>query len=209
MNCAKSTSNTGSSSNGIPVVLGMGMTVSGKAVEFEQVDALNISKVRNLNSVLFPVHYSSGFYKSLTQGGQFSQLCTFQGKYVGTIACRRQRLGFADSTAVSGGGGGGGGFHGLHTSSVVVPEAYELYMMTLGVLAPYRRLGIGQMLLANAVSAAEQDPLIRRIVLHVKIDNDDALRFYHKHGFTTMRLVERYYKNIEPPHAYLLEYRLR
>ncbi|KAJ2433689.1 hypothetical protein IWW41_001916 [Coemansia sp. RSA 2522] len=85
----------------------------------------------------------------------------------------------------------------------------EMYMMTLGVLAPYRRLGIARGLLESALAAAAQDPTIRRVVLHVQIDNDDALRFYHKHGFATVRMVERYYKLLDPPHAYLLEYPLR
>ncbi|KAJ1992562.1 hypothetical protein GGI25_000063 [Coemansia spiralis] len=159
-------------------------------VEIIPVDAHTVSRVRNLNSVLFPVRYSAGFYKRLVQPGQFAQVALYQGVCVGTIACRTQPLGFAESM-VDG-----------------APQT-EMYMMTLGVLAPYRRLGIGKMLLANAVRAAQQDPLARRIVLHVKIDNDDALRFYHRHGFATVRLVENYYKNIEPPHAYLLECRLR
>ncbi|KAJ2787975.1 hypothetical protein H4R21_007064, partial [Coemansia helicoidea] len=108
-----------------------------------------------------------------------------------------QPLGFADTPAAFVGHGD-------------PPAAdYELYMMTLGVLAPYRRLGIAQALLASAVEAAAADPTVRRIVLHVQIDNDDALRFYHRRGFITVRMVERYYKVLDPPHAYLLHYRLR
>ncbi|KAJ1666546.1 hypothetical protein IW140_004607 [Coemansia sp. RSA 1813] len=191
MNC------TESNSNGIPVGLGAVTTENGNPVEFIQVSSDTVSKVRNLNSVLFPVRYSSSYYKSLTQPGQFAQLAVYQGACVGTIACRKQPLGFADSATR------------FYDPRMPQPELHEMYMMTLGVLAPYRRLGIGRMLLANAMDIAKQDPLVKRVVLHVKIDNDDALRFYHKHGFITLRLIERYYKNIEPPHAYLLEYRLR
>ncbi|KAJ2783446.1 hypothetical protein H4R18_001711 [Coemansia javaensis] len=169
----------------------------GAAVELLAVDAHSLGRVRSLNTVLFPVRYAPGFYKSLLQPGQFARLAFYGGACVGTITCRRQPLGFADSPAPPA------------APHVPPPVDSELYMMTLGVLAPYRRLGIARGLLNSAVRAAAADPTVRRIVLHVQIDNDDALRFYHRHGFTTLRMVERYYKTLDPPHAYLLQYRLR
>ncbi|KAJ1756446.1 hypothetical protein LPJ77_002484 [Coemansia sp. RSA 2523] len=160
-------------------------------VELRAVDASVMLKVRNLNTVLFPVRYTGTFYKCLLQDDQFARLAYYGSVCVGTVTCRKQPLGFAESNVV-----------GQHTMC-------EMYMMTLGVLAPYRRLGIARGLLESALAAAAQDPTIRRVVLHVQIDNDDALRFYHKHGFATVRMVERYYKLLDPPHAYLLEYPLR
>ncbi|KAJ1731887.1 hypothetical protein LPJ61_002309 [Coemansia biformis] len=168
------------------------------AVELVGVDALSLSRVRNLNTVLFPVRYTGSFYKSLLLPEQFARLAFYNGACVGTITCRKQPLGFADSPTAP------------HTGYGAPPAVdFEMYMMTLGVLAPYRRLGIAQGLLDSAVEAAAADQTVRRIVLHVQIDNDDALRFYHRRGFTTLRMVERYYKALEPPHAYLLQYRLR
>ncbi|KAJ2720562.1 hypothetical protein GGI07_004526 [Coemansia sp. Benny D115] len=167
-------------------------------IEYKQVDAALLPKVRNLNSTLFPVHYSNSFYKGLLMPGQFCQLAFFNKTCVGTIACRRQPLGFADNPKAN-----------LLLYRSVEPESMEVYMMTLGVLGPYRRLGIGHGLLRNALRYAARDANVARIVLHVQIDNEDALRFYHKNGFRTVRMVEKYYRNIEPPHAYLLEYRLR
>ncbi|KAJ2842753.1 N-acetyltransferase 5, partial [Coemansia erecta] len=157
MNCMESNgSNRSTRSNGagIPMVLSAVVAENGIPVKFEQVSADTLNKVRNLNSALFPVRYSSSFYKSLTLPGQFAQLATYQGTYVGTIACRKQPLGFADSAT------------GFHNPRIPQPELYEMYMMTLGVLAPYRRLGIGRMLLTNALNAARQDPLVARVVLH-------------------------------------------
>ncbi|KAJ1856960.1 hypothetical protein LPJ57_007160 [Coemansia sp. RSA 486] len=173
-------------------------TESGHQVQLQTVDAITLPKVRNLNSVLFPVHYSGAFYRSLLLPGQFAQLAFYNKLCVGTIACRKQPLGFAEAPVSA-----ATNYHAPE------PKYHEVYMMTLGVLAPYRRLGIGRLLLRNAIEFASKDPTVRRVILHVQIDNDDALRFYHKSGFTTMRLVQRYYKNIEPPHAYLLEYRIR
>ncbi|KAJ2007283.1 N-acetyltransferase 5 [Coemansia thaxteri] len=167
-------------------------------VEYQPVDGNNMGKVRQLNSVLFPVRYSGPFYRGLLLPGQFAQVAVYgNSTYVGTIACRKQALGFVTEPLAASRCNGNGS------------EMLEVYMMTLGVLAPYRRLGIGRQLLAHAIEFAAQDPKVHRVVLHVQIDNDDALRFYHKHGFSTQRMVERYYKNIDPPHAYLLEYRLK
>ncbi|KAJ2817906.1 hypothetical protein IWW50_006003 [Coemansia erecta] len=166
----------------------------GSQVELRAVDSANMLKVRNLHSVLFPVRYTGSFYKGLLQPDQFARLAYYNSMCVGLITCRKQPLGFADTGVVSG---------------VYVPVHYEMYMMTLGVLAPCRRLGIARGLLESALAAAAQDPSIKRVVLHVQIDNDDALRFYHKHGFATQHMVERYYKLLDPPHAYLLEYSLR
>ncbi|KAJ2339311.1 hypothetical protein GGH92_006778 [Coemansia sp. RSA 2673] len=163
---------------------------------FLQVDSDNIQRMRTLNSVLFPVHYSASFYRGLLLPGQFAQLAVYGNSYVGTIACRKQPLGFASGPL-------------LAQPQPQQEDKLEVYMMTLGVLAPYRRLGLGKQLLRHAIDYATKDPMVCKMVLHVQIDNDDALRFYHKHGFSTVRMVERYYKTIDPPHAYLLEYRIR
>ncbi|KAJ2746243.1 hypothetical protein GGI20_001523 [Coemansia sp. BCRC 34301] len=172
-----------------------GLATTEEVVGFQTVDTDNMHRMRLLNSVLFPVHYSNSFYRGLLRPGQFAQLATVGKAYVGTIACRKQPLGFASGPVVMQNGSG--------------PEMLEVYMMTLGVLAPYRRLGVGRQLLQHAIEYARKDAMVKKMVLHVQIDNDDALRFYHKHGFSTIRMVERYYKAIEPPHAYLLEYRIR
>ncbi|KAJ2160070.1 hypothetical protein GGF46_002528 [Coemansia sp. RSA 552] len=169
-------------------------------VELQAVSMENVNKVRNLNAVLFPVRYSAMFYKCLVEAGQFAHLAFYGGTCVGTITCRKQPLGFADmpSAVVA-----------APSLQMRPPVDYEMYMMTLGVLAPYRRLGIARTLVDAAVASAGADPSIKRVVLHVQINNDDALRFYHKQGFTTMQMVERYYRLLEPPHAYLLQYTVR
>ncbi|KAJ2859124.1 N-acetyltransferase 5 [Coemansia aciculifera] len=110
---------------------------------FLQVDANNIQRMRTLNSVLFPVHYSASFYRGLLLPGQFAQLAVYGNAYVGTIACRKQPLGFASGLPAAQQEG----------------DMLEVYMMTLGVLAPYRRLGLGKQLLRHAIEYAAEDPM--------------------------------------------------
>jgi hypothetical protein len=47
---------------------------------------------------------------------------------------------------------------------------------------------------------------IKNIYLHVQISNEDAKRFYERHGFKEIGVAEDYYKKIEPKHAWIMEY---
>ncbi|ORX74874.1 acyl-CoA N-acyltransferase [Linderina pennispora] len=153
----------------------------GRQVSLQHVSTDTLSKVKRLNSVLFPVQYGHSFYKALLMPDQHAMLAHGGSPTLQLASCQRPGA----------------------------PAVLEAYIMTLGVLAPYRRLGVGKVLLDSAVRYARADPAVRRLVLHVHITNDDALRFYHASGFSTVRIVENYYRRIEQPHAYLLEYRVR
>ena len=80
----------------------------------------------------------------------------------------------------------------------------KLYIMTLGVLAPYRDLGVGTHLLEHSLRVAREDPNIEEAYLHVQTNNDGAIRFYGKHGFSIKEMIPNYYKRIDPPDCYIL-----
>ena len=121
----------------------------------------------------------------------------------------------------------------------------KLYIMTLGVLAPYRDLGVGEShcwlgnysvtscwssilstsrekkwtnslfsfhwcyrkgtyLLEHSLRVVSEDPNIEEAYLHVQTNNEGAIRFYVKHGFTIKEMIPNYYKRIEPPDCYIL-----
>ena len=80
----------------------------------------------------------------------------------------------------------------------------KLYIMTLGVLAPYRDLGVGTHLLEHSLRVAMEDPNIEEAYLHVQTSNDGAIRFYDKHGFAIKEVIPNYYKRIDPPDCYIL-----
>ena len=77
--------------------------------------------------------------------------------------------------------------------------------MTLGCLAPYRRLGIGAHMLKHVMEIVEKDGNYDSIVLHVQVNNETALAFYKKFGFEIVETKEAYYKRIEPADAHVLE----
>ncbi|EIM79178.1 N-acetyltransferase NAT13 [Stereum hirsutum FP-91666 SS1] len=160
-------------------------------VSFASLTPNNLGTVRKLNSVLFPIKYSEKFYQDilLPEAEDFCKLgassCSFGSTVyyndipVGTVCCRFETK---DGEA-------------------------QIYLMTMGVLAPYRSLGIGSQcleLIKNAASAYKNTK-IRRIYLHVQISNEGAKQFYQRHGFTELGVAENYYKKITPRDAWILE----
>ncbi|XP_040942899.1 uncharacterized protein [Gossypium hirsutum] len=78
-----------------------------------------------------------------------------------------------------------------------------VYIMTLGVLAPYRGLGIGTRLLNHVLDLCLKQN-IQEIYLHVQTNNDDAINFYKKFGFEITERIKSYYTNIDPPDCFVL-----
>jgi len=51
---------------------------------------------------------------------------------------------------------------------------------------------------------AQTRPDIDEIYLHVQINNDKAIKFYQKFGFTVTDTIKDYYKKIEPADCHVL-----
>ncbi|KAE8690972.1 N-alpha-acetyltransferase 50 [Hibiscus syriacus] len=76
--------------------------------------------------------------------------------------------------------------------------------MTLGVLAPYRGLGIGTTKLLNHVLELCLKQHIPEIYLLIQTNNEDAIKFYKKFGFEITETIKNYYTNIDPPDCFVL-----
>ncbi|KAH7108062.1 acyl-CoA N-acyltransferase [Auriculariales sp. MPI-PUGE-AT-0066] len=142
----------------------------------------NVGTVRKLNSVLFPVRYAERFYGEILHpdAEPFCQLLYYNDLPVGTVCCRFE----TDDKGNT-----------------------KLYIMTMGILAPYRGLGLGARCLRQVIDAADASvkPRLSSIYLHVQVSNEHARGFYEHHGFTQTRLQPNYYKKIEPRDAWVLE----
>ncbi len=152
------------------------------AVAFGPLTEANVDQVRSINRAIFPVNYPERVYQDMLACGPVTQLALADGgAVVGAVGCRLE----------------------------AAPGGPRLAVMTLCVLAPYRGGGIGSALLRRALAAcAEVAPEAAEAYLHVQQGNDDALRFYARHGFEVGETVENYYRRIDPPHAVVLRLRL-
>ena len=152
-------------------------------------DAADVDTVRTLNAGLLPLPCPERVYRSIL--GTDPRLCA---------------LAWAGSSVV-----------GAITAVVETERASKaptgaLYIMTLAVVAPHRRSGLGSALLSWLLRVARRAPQLEhidRLELHVHAGNSDALAFYGKGGFERIGVVERYYPRLEPPHAVRLRLRLR
>eukprot|EP00164_Ancoracysta_twista_P006989 GFYU01009841.1.p1 GENE.GFYU01009841.1~~GFYU01009841.1.p1 ORF type:complete len:196 (+),score=58.23 GFYU01009841.1:64-651(+) len=145
-------------------------------VDIDDVTDKNVEQVRNLNSVIFPVRYNEKFYTELLKRpSELQRLAYLSDIIVGSICTRIE----------------------------IEKEVKKLYIMTLGVLAPYRGGGIGGQLL-NDVLDNQKAKGITEAFLHVQVNNKDAVKFYEKYGFSVGETVANYYKRISPSDAVVL-----
>ncbi len=66
------------------------------------------------------------------------------------------------------------------------------HIITIDVLAKWRRDGVGSKLLSQAEDKLKEEGC-RTILLETGVDNESAIRFYKKHGYSVMRTLPRYY----------------
>jgi len=81
-------------------------------------------------------------------------------------------------------------------------DRYTGKIISFAVKPEYRRMGIGTMLLRNAIERLKSRGK-KRILLEVRVSNVEAQRLYKKFGFKTISTLPRYYSDGED--AYLME----
>ena len=88
-------------------------------IDLGDVTPHNIKLLKKVNQVVFPIVFDDKFYKDVLESGEYAKLAYYNDVVVGAVCCR---------------------------VDVTNPEEGQiakkkLYIMTLGCLAPYRRLG--------------------------------------------------------------------
>ncbi|KAJ4951654.1 hypothetical protein NE237_028486 [Protea cynaroides] len=145
-------------------------------ISLDGIRGKNLMQLKKLNVALFPVRYSEKYYADALASGEFTKLAYYSDICVGAIACRLEKNEFG---------------------------AVRVYIMTLGVLAPYRGLGIGTKLLNHVIGLCSKQNSLE-IYLHVQTNNEDAINFYKNFGFEITDTIKNYYTNITPPDCYVL-----
>ncbi|CAB3371307.1 probable N-acetyltransferase san [Cloeon dipterum] len=150
-------------------------------IELGDVTQHNIRQLKKLNQVVFPVSYNDKFYKDVLEAGELAKLAYYNDIVVGAVCCRID----------------------------LSENSRRLYIMTLGCLKQYRRLGIGTKMVEHILNYVQTDGSFDSIFLHVQVNNASAIEFYKKFGFEIVETKEHYYKRIEPADAHVLQKTLR
>ena len=148
-------------------------------IDLGDVTQHNLKLLKKVNAVVFPVVYHDKFYKDVLEAGELAKLAYYNDIVVGAVCCRID--------------------HDQQQANK------KLYIMTLGCLAPYRRLGIGTLMLNHVMDIVEKEGNIDSVFLHVQVNNKEALGFYKRFGFEVVETKEKYYKRIEPADAHVLQ----
>lgn len=152
-------------------------------ISFKTVTKDNLIDFRRMNSSLFPMSYNDSYYQNLLLPTSFAFLIYFNNtKLIGTMSSRIEEF------------------------SAVEEEEYSSssYIMTFGVLPPYRRLGIGTLMISMIKDHYRRTEMVKRIMLHVHVENEKAISFYLKNAFRILNVVPDYYRKLNPSSAYLL-----
>lgn len=146
-------------------------------VKFGDLNVKNFEQLRILNYLTLPVIYSEHFYDQLKSMVRYSKFAYVKDVLVGAISCKED---------------------------IKEDGTKECYIMTVTVLKPYRRYGIASKLLEQAIEDCMVQRDVSRMVLHVQSNNERALSFYKKNGFTVEEHLENYYTDLEPSDCYFL-----
>lgn len=161
----------------------------------------NKLQFKKINQAVLPVNYTDTFYKDCVGSSiHFTKLAYFNDLVVGGV-CFRLEDSSSDSI---------GKKIKLQTQEdiLAVPRK-RAYIMTLACLAPYRRSGVGTVMLNWVYEKAKEMGDVDGIFLHVQTNNDAALEFYKHHEFDLHgEIIEGYYNHVDPTDAHLLSMKI-
>lgn len=172
-------------------------------ITWQSLNTKNIRHFQTLQATIFPIKYNQLFYvEALKAPKGFVKLAFYKELLVGAVCCRKEKYTPSNPrTQILGQPSSSG------EESASSNFGSSLYIMTLGVLAPYRERGIGRRLITHVLDLVRTSPACEDVVdvyLHVQEGNDEALRFYEKYGFRVAEKLMGYYKRIEPANCYVV-----
>ncbi|GAA6060099.1 hypothetical protein JCM10212_003507 [Sporobolomyces blumeae] len=144
----------------LPPLVPAGTKLNGKPIRIPprvnlgDLTVNNVGTVKKLHNCLFPVNYSERFYQDLVNldvsPEDYNKLVFYQDLPVGVLVSRLEPLESEAPTDLA----------SAVTNAATAEQndenkgAYKLYIMTLGVLAPYRNQGLASKMIHHALTAA-------------------------------------------------------
>ncbi|KAF8472678.1 hypothetical protein BDZ91DRAFT_846171 [Kalaharituber pfeilii] len=172
----------------------------------------HVASLKRLNSLLLPVAYPDSFYRELLadntvgkEARSVSRLAWWEGVVVGGVRGRVEDVENGERGEAEGTG--------------TERRRVKVYIMTLGVLAPFRGLGVGGRLVNWLMGGGDggrggekeggQGWIVEEVYAHVWEKNEEALEWYAKRGFLVgEEVLEGYYRKLKPGGAKVVKWRL-
>lgn len=147
----------------------------------------HLPPIQRLTSTTLPVRYGDNFFQSTITdetAAQLSRVVLYSSEPIGWIRCCLEPCGPEYASQ---------------------PQLKQIYIQALALLAPYRGLGLATSLLDTIIdSSIARATETVCIYAHVWEKNEDALEWYAKRGFKRVVLLQRYYRRLNPPGAWIV-----
>lgn len=164
-------------------------------ISLDDLTSNNIGVFKKINEVSLPTTYPESWYKDSLNSDQIVKLAFYSELPVGAVKGKAINTTHkTDSYEVS---------QQLQLPSEAIPNA--VYLESFAVLKAYRNLGIGAKLLEYVIAETKRR-FIHEVMLHVHVENSQAIGWYLKHGFIKNGEVKEYYKEqgLSNPDAVIL-----
>ena len=178
-----------------------------------QCESKHITHLRRLNSILLPIPYQDRFYNEIVQDpmtASLTRVALWHDPESTALMAPIATEGLIGNSRPVGSHVVGG--IRCRLVDCVAPKSVDqsctLYVATLGTLAPFRRHGIAHQLLSSVTQIGITDYGVRLIAAHVWEANEDALKWYQKHGFVIVDRIDNYYRRLAPLSAAYLVHRI-
>jgi len=157
-------------------------------LEFRRIQKSDIEKVKQLDKILFPIEYNQAFYDRMLQPDMYTRIGLSKDDKETLTAVATVKIKTHYCRYIS-----GQLEEGLaECISSFICGRKEGYISTIGVSPEYRKQGLASYMLEQ-MAAELQELGCRTIALHVKADNEAAIRFYRKQGFKVVEELPKYY----------------
>ncbi|XP_019184232.1 PREDICTED: histone acetyltransferase MCC1 [Ipomoea nil] len=171
-------------------------------ISFRPIRPSDLEVLEKLHGDLFPIRYESEFFQNVVNGRDIVSW--------GAVDCNRpngqsdELIGFVTARTIM---AKESEVEDLIRFDPSMPDQTLVYILTLGVLEPYRNLGVASSLIREVIKYASCIPTCQAVYLHVISYNNPAIYLYQKMSFQCVRRLHSFYLiNGQHYDAYLFIY---
>ncbi|XP_077234962.1 histone acetyltransferase MCC1-like [Tasmannia lanceolata] len=148
----------------------------------------DLEVLEQIHATLFPIRYESEFFLNVVNGQDIVSWAAVDTSRPDSQS--DELIGFVTARVVIAKESDIGDLLGYDSSRA---DQTLVYILTLGVVGPYRNRGIASSLVREVIKYASSIPTCRAVYLHVISYNDPAIHFYQKMSFKCLRRLSNFY----------------